>query len=395
MPVNYQQVQQQVREQVKLAPALKEQLRERLQKARGLLSTHSNDLEYLQNKVKYAASRDKGLRCAVPLTEPLNLAASADAPAVYPLLLAADGSQINPNRHDAIEFGLINIGVIRITPVQAVTPSETTACELFLYQNPADNSGPLTEELVALKRDFKERKELASLAAAEPGIVMTLTDGPLELFREPKGDASFDRLFEEYLDVMEILASMNTITAGYVDKPAADLVVRLLELTLYPDEELHKAGKERPLGGVRDIDLLQSVLTPGQRSAVFAIQSSSAEKFSKRIHGQMALHFFYLNVGRPDKPWLVRVELPAWVSRQAELVDLLHATLLQQCRQLGVKPYPYALHRAHEVALVSFQDKEQVQVLIEAELNRAGITSGEKSNKQSAKDLEGRKGFKS
>ena len=124
MPVNYQQVQQQVREQVKLAPALKEQLRERLQKARDLLSTHSNDLEYLQNKVKYAASHDKGLRCAVPLTEPLNLAASADAPAVYPLLLAADGSQINPNRHDAIEFGLINIGVIRITPVQAVTPSE-------------------------------------------------------------------------------------------------------------------------------------------------------------------------------------------------------------------------------------------------------------------------------
>ena len=395
MPVNYQQVQQQVREQVKLAPARQKQQRERLEKARGLLVRHAVDLQYLQDKVSQAAARDKSLRCAIPLSEPINLVKNAALPAVFPLLLAADGSQINPNRHDAVEFGLINIGVIRLQPVQALTPVEMTSCELFLYQSPENDSGPLTEELVALKRDFKERSELARLAAAEPGVVLTLTDGPLELFREPKGDPRFDRLFEDYLDVMEVLASMNTVTAGYVDKPGADLVVRLLELTLYPDEELQKAGKERQLGGVRDIDLFRDTLQPAERSAIFAIQSSSAEKFSQRLNGHMALHFFYLNVGRVGRPWLVRVELPAWVSQQAELVDLLQATLLQQCRQMGIKAYPYALHRAHEVALVSFQDKQQLQVMIEAEMLRAGLEVGDKSYKQSHKDLEGRKGLKS
>jgi len=280
MPVNYQQVQQQVREQVKLAPARQKQQRERLEKARGLLARHAVDLQYLQDKVSQAAARDKSLRCAIPLSEPINLVKNAALPAVFPLLLAADGSQINPNRHDAVEFGLINIGVIRLQPVQALTPVEMTSCELFLYQSPENDSGPLTEELVALKRDFKERSELARLAAAEPGVVLTLTDGPLELFREPKGDPRFDRLFEDYLDVMEVLASMNTVTAGYVDKPGADLVVRLLELTLYPDEELQKAGKERQLGGVRDIDLFRDILQPMERSAIFAIQSSSAVKFS-------------------------------------------------------------------------------------------------------------------
>jgi len=395
MPVNYQQVQQQVREQVKLAPARQKQQRERLEKARGLLARHAVDLQYLQDKVSQAAARDKSLRCAIPLSEPINLVKNAALPAVFPVLLAADGSQINPNRHDAVEFGLINIGVIRLQPVQALTPVEMTSCELFLYQSPENDSGPLTEELVALKRDFKERSELARLAAAEPGVVLTLTDGPLELFREPKGDPRFDRLFEDYLDVMEVLASMNTVTAGYVDKPGADLVVRLLELTLYPDEELQKAGKERQLGGVRDIDLFRDTLQPAERSAIFAIQSSSAEKFSQRLNGHMALHFFYLNVGRVGRPWLVRVELPAWVSQQAELVDLLHATLLQQCRQMGIKAYPYALHRAHEVALVSFQDKQQLQVMIEAEMLRAGLEVGDKSYKQSHKDLEGRKGLKS
>ena len=395
MPVNYQQVQQQVREQVKLAPARQKQQRERLEKARGLLVRHAVDLQYLQDKVSQAAARDKSLRCAIPLSEPINLVKNAALPAVFPVLLAADGSQINPNRHDAVEFGLINIGVIRLQPVQALTPVEMTSCELFLYQSPENDSGPLTEELVALKRDFKERSELARLAAAEPGVVLTLTDGPLELFREPKGDPRFDRLFEDYLDVMEVLASMNTVTAGYVDKPGADLVVRLLELTLYPDEELQKAGKERQLGGVRDIDLFRDILQPMERSAIFAIQSSSAVKFSQRLNRQMALHFFYLNVGRVGRPWLVRVELPAWVSQQAELVDLLQATLLQQCRQMGIKAYPYALHRAHEVALVSFQDKQQLQVMIEAEMLRAGLEVGDKSYKQSHKDLEGRKGLKS
>ena len=395
MPVNYQQVQQQVREQVKLAPARQKQQRERLEKARGLLVRHAVDLQYLQDKVSQAAARDKSLRCAIPLSEPINLVKNAALPAVFPVLLAADGSQINPNRHDAVEFGLINIGVIRLQPVQALTPVEMTSCELFLYQSPENDSGPLTEELVALKRDFKERSELARLAAAEPGVVLTLTDGPLELFREPKGDPRFDRLFEDYLDVMEVLASMNTVTAGYVDKPGADLVVRLLELTLYPDEELQKAGKERQLGGVRDIDLFRDTLQPAERSAIFAIQSSSAEKFSQRLNGHMALHFFYLNVGRVGRPWLVRVELPAWVSQQTELVDLLQATLLQQCRQMGIKAYPYALHRAHEVALVSFQDKQQLQVMIEAEMLRAGLEVGDKSYKQSHKDLEGRKGLKS
>ncbi|MHB0965761.1 MAG: DNA double-strand break repair nuclease NurA [Bellilinea sp.] len=393
MPVNYQQVQQQVREQVKLAPARQKQQRERLDRAHELLSRHADDLTYLQDKVARAASQDKGLRCAVPLAESLNQTHTAPVPDIYPVLLAADGSQINPNRHDAVEFGLVNVGVIRMQPNQATTPREITSSELFLYPLPEDDAGPLTEELVALMRDFKERKELASLAAAEAGTVLTLTDGPLELFREPKGDPRFDRLFEDYLDVMESLASMNTVTAGYVDKPGSDLVVRLLELALYPDEALQKAGKDRPLGGLRDIDLFRDSLKPGERTAIFAIQSPSAEKFKQRLEGQMALHFFYLNVGRAEKPGLVRVELPAWVSRQAELVDLLQATLLQQCGQMGTHPYPYALHRAHEVALVSFQEKQNLQVMIEAELHRAGAETGEKSYKQSHKDLEGRKRY--
>lgn len=395
MPVNYQQIQQQVREKARNAPSRLEKLNQRTEKARELLQRHAEDLSYLQEKVTQAALNDKGLRCAVPLSENLVTRHSAARPDRYPVLLAADGSQVNPNRHDAVEFGLVNIGIIRLFPTQAFTPTETTSSELFLYDTEEPQAEPLTEEYVALLRDFKEREELLKLAASEPQPVLTLTDGPLELFREPKGDKRFDEQFERYLTVLEGLASINAVTAGYVDKPGSDLVVRMLELTQYSDENLQKASRERLLGGVRDIDLFLSILAPGERTAVFAIQSPSAEKFSRRLDGQIALHFFYLNAGLAGKSWLVRVEIPAWVSRQPDLVDLLHATLLQQCKQLGLRPYPYALHRAHEIALVSYQEKQQVQWMIEAELRRYGIEVGQKSHKQAHKDLEGRKGYSS
>ncbi len=174
MPVNYQQIQQQVRDKAKSAPSRQAKLNERAEKARSLLEHYAADLAALQDKVSRAALSDKGLRCSVPLAEPLNHHHSAGQPEVYPVLLAADGSQVNPNRHDAVEFGLVNIGIIRLIPGQALTPVETTSSELILYDD--DDSGqPLTEEYVALLRDFQEREVHAQTGGNEPQPVLTLT----------------------------------------------------------------------------------------------------------------------------------------------------------------------------------------------------------------------------
>ena len=118
---------------------------------------------------------------------------------------------------------------------------------------------------------------------------------------------------------------------------------------------------------------------------MFAIQSSSKRDFS----GRLELHFFYLNVGRPEHPWLVRVEIPRWVAEDCNLLDLLHATLVGQCRQMGSNAYHYVLHRAHEVALVKLEEKQQILDMIVAELYRQGVEVGEKSQKQAVKDISG------
>jgi hypothetical protein len=199
-------------------------------------------------------------------------------------------------------------------------------------------------------------------------------------------DTQFQRSLEDYIKVLNDLRSLEAVTAGYVDKPGSKLVVRLLETALISDAELPEIRHKFPLRGVLDIDLYRQLLQPGERSAVFDIQFRSAASYPGDLH----LHFFYLNVGREGHPWLARVEIPAWVAGSPPALDSLHAVLVQQCRVMGSRPYPYMLHRAHEAALVTLSEKEQVTEMIAQELRRRQVEVGETSYKQNAKNLPGR-----
>jgi hypothetical protein len=128
------------------------------------------------------------------------------------------------------------------------------------------------------------------------------------------------------------------------------------------------------------------LLGPGERSAVCAIQTHS----EKDYRGVLSLHFFYLNVGTQGHPWPVRVEIPRWVADDPEKLNLLHAALVEQCRIMGSRPYPYLLHRAHEVAVVKQEEKYQVEQMLAQELRRQDEAMDDGSYKQSAKDLQGR-----
>jgi NurA domain len=88
---------------------------------------------------------------------------------------------------------------------------------------------------------------------------------------------------------------------------------------------------------------------------------------------------------------LARVEIPAWVAEDEKLLNLLHYVLIVQCRQMGARPYPYAIHRAHEVAVVSFDEKAQLHDMIVGEWRQQGVTVDDISNKQAGKDASGGK----
>ena len=389
MPINYQQALEQIQSMGQVARHRQEALREKAEQARQLLVEYAGRGDELRDLVQLAANLNPRLRCALPTTERLDAALAPAAPPQPFALLAADGSQINPDRHSAVEFGAVNVGAIRFGPERS--PREWVSSSLKFGDDLYNEHRPLTELDIAILRDLEERRMLLELAGADHALglpVVTLTDGPLELFSQEQDNPFFKQKLEQYLGVLREMAGIHTAVAGYVDKPRSDYLTAALELVLLDRAgQLSQAGKIRDLWPVRDIDLLGHLVQPGRRSAVFQLRSSAAQHFS----GELALHYFYLNVGREGKAHLARVEIPRWVAQDAGLIDLLHAALLEQCAQMGVRPFPYVLHRAHEVAVVRLEEKDQIENMIIAELHRQGVEVGEESGKQSAKDLPGRK----
>lgn len=401
MSIDFQQVYQKIREIGATAQQRKKTLDERRDHARRLLRDNANLLVVLRRIVDAVKEIDPAIRCAVPLNEPLDFHAPPPVSPSNAVLIAADGSQINPDRHAAAQFGLINVGAITLKLASGETTQVFTDSQLLFDEELFTASGnPLTEGMVALRRDLRERSTLYHLAAeyGEGQPVITFTDGPIELWGSSGGEdgKEYHAALQEYLGVLSRLQTRGVVTAGYVDKPGADLVIRLLELTEAGQDIIlsNNLRNYHPLRGVTDRWLFggqkNPLLLPGERSAVFEIQTKNEKHYS----GALGLHFFYLNVGVEGHPWLARVEIPRWVAEDAEKLGWLHAILVEQCRMMGAKPYPYLLHRAHECAVVSLEEKHQIEQMLQMELRRAGAETDEGSHKQSAKDLPGRGAFK-
>ena len=391
MPIDYQQIYTRIKEIGASARERKRTLEERRTLARNLLASFSSELDVLKSKVDSAKAADANIRCAVPLKEPLASHHPIPDSLIQATLIAADGSQINPDRHAAVQFGLVNVGAIIMKTDSGKAPIISTETNLMFGDDLMPNGIPMSEGMVALKRDLAERNKLDKLSQGLEGQVVTFTDGPIELWGAQGEDSkSFYDFLEKYKTILSRLQTRGVITAGYVDKPSADLVVRLLEIA-YADVEQTKAIREfHPLRGVSDRWLFgereNPLLPPGHRSAVFKIQSAS----EKNYKGLLELHFFYLNVGTERHPWPVRVEIPRWVVDDRAQLDLLHAVLVSQCRMMGSRPYPYLLHRAHETALVKMEEKQQIEQMLAMELRRHDEEVDDGSYKQSAKDLTGR-----
>jgi len=396
MPIDYQQIYTKIQEIGKGARERKKTLEERRSKARELLNVYASELDTLRSKVDSAKAIDQNIRCALPLDEPLASSFPPPTSVVQSTLIAADGSQINPDRHAAVQFGLVNVGAITMRLNSGEAPEIDTQSELFYGEELLPNGIPLSDGMVALRRDLAEREKLDELSKGIKEQVVTFTDGPIELWGAKGDDAqSYADFVQKYLGVLSRLQSRGVITAGYVDKPSADLVVRLLEIMMADNEQTQKLREFHPLRGVSDRWLYgereNPLLPPGHRSAVFQIQSSS----EKNYKGVLSLHFFYLNVGTEGHPWPVRVEVPKWVVDDKEKLDLLHAVLVDQCRMMGSRPYPYLLHRAHETAVVKNEEKQQIEQLLTMELRKNNEEIDKGSFKQSAKNSGGRTSYKS
>jgi hypothetical protein len=332
--------------------------------------------------------------------EPINVAYPPPPAPGNAVIIAADGSQIYPNDRAPLHYYVINIGLFIYTHGVDHLPQQITLPTLAFHKDHVhDEYGRvISNRTVDARRTVMEMQALAAYAWENRKVnkhLVMLYDNNL-MFWANADVTGGDQIQRDYWGALQQLydvqANGTTITlAGYVDRPRSSMVLRLLYLMSLKDErdiklherELATAGD---LEGLRDLSLFNSVLRPGERSAIM-VQNSPRNWDYKQRGVSYEIAFFYVKVGDALRSAIARVDIPMWVGRDKEVVNRLHALLLSQCTMQGRNPYPYALTRADELAYVGTKDKSKLDELINIELRRKGIDPGYYNPKARGKQL--------
>jgi GNAT superfamily N-acetyltransferase len=283
---------------------------------------------------------------------------------------------------------------------------------------PSEGKGreqPIEGALLGARRSVEECRHLAEMAAELPpgSSALALLDGSLilwglEAYPEFVSETLVDKGLLTHFDrIRELNRDKKLALASYISRPRATDVVNALRVAICPHEpvdcdrfcaagekqacppsllpavppELWQAGRDYgrracdAVAGLQDRELFASLLEPWERSALFISQSSVVEK----RYREHTVYFFYLRLD--DE--IARVEIPRWVARDRDLVNLTHSLVLDQC-QRG-QGYPVALSEAHEQAVVTTADRENFWQLVEANLVEEHLptpTSGKNRSKR-------------
>ncbi len=359
-----------------------QQRQQHLQQALNTLSDKTIDLDQLKKKI--VASKTSWL--VAELVEGLDRHFKAPPPPNDFTVIASDGSHIDVDRHRSARCYLINIGSIVLN--YGSSPGATLNSHPHLYfadeeliLSPPGGVGreqPIEGALLGIKRSVEECRHLSQMSAELPSGVsaLALIDGSLILWGLVSKDYP-EFVLEELLDkgfiyclneIRKLNENRKIAIASYISFPRSTDVVNALRIAICPHNipdcdrycaDITTSKREcDAVAGVQDRELFFNLLAEGERSALFISQSSIVQKH----YGIHRVYFFYLRVG--DE--VARIEIPEWVARDKNLLALVHALVLDQCRR--GQGYPVALSEAHEQAVITGADRENFHQLIEVSL---------------------------
>ncbi len=351
---------------------------------------------------------------AAPI-EPLSTRPTINpAPAAH-TVIATDGSQIAPSHHEIAYCYLINIGRIILHYGQSKLPLLDSLPEVFYRPEDLYISrqwGIRTEEWMGYRRTVAETVMLAELAIAatqppsnlpnEPNgpnetsklktqnsklkthPTLAMVDGSLlHWFLEPLPSEARNLILPPILAAWDELRSAHIPLVGYISASRSGEALNFLRFQscpyLAPDCATHCADRSTRLPcdvlePLKDATLWAQLLTPGQRSPLW--RSSAKVQDFYREH---AIHFCYVHVGSE----VARVEVPAWVAQDPQLLDTaLSLTLGQVQKGYG---YPVVLAEAHNQAVVRGGDRTRFFALLEQQMIRAGLRNVGTSYKETRK----------
>ena len=395
MPLDLTLVVSQIKGLVARLKAGQRDREEHLELALETLRSNAADIQPLKSKI----SASKTTWLVAGLIDELDRRHEAPPCPQNFTVLATDGSHIDVDRHSSVPCCLINTGSAVLhygeSPDASLfsEPSILSGDELAV----ADPAGSIRAELIegpllGVKRGVEECAALARVAAELPPErpVLALLDGSLimwglagQRFPEFVREALLEKGYLRALDSLkELSRDRDFALASYISFPRSADVVNALRVAICTrdpidcDRCLKKGDPEcDQVSGIQDRDLFRPLLGYGERSPLFI----SGSPFMQKYYRGHQVHFFYLKL----EDEMARVEVPLWVAERDELVDLVHALVLDQCRR--GHGYPVALMEAHEKAVVTTADREQFWQLVEIALAEDRLTlrsSGKKKSKR-------------
>ncbi|MEX0875314.1 MAG: DNA double-strand break repair nuclease NurA [Actinomycetota bacterium] len=318
------------------------------------------------------------------VAEPLEPLGAYDIHAVTDYrVIASDGSQILPERHDHMPCFLVNVGVADISYAEgkarltSVPQVSWTPDEVYPFFGGARQEADA--RVVGARRFAAECSALSEQIHPSAEPLITLVDGTLLLWWLETGP---DRLaglhpddvktttFEALDTFLRTAKDEGALAGSYLSSPGTRDVVSMLKVVLCTEDpvdcdrcpyvsgakawraQLEIAGAsllpvpDKPCeeaDPVTDSRLFWSLLERGQRSPRFRSHATVTAAY------EVPIDFVYLHVGAE----ISRLEFPAWTT-PSELETLAGAVLDQCAKGIG---YPVALSEAHEQAVVRAPDR--------------------------------------
>lgn len=273
-------------------------------------------------------------------------------------ILAIDGSQIYPDRHQGTACFLINIGTVHLAyglPGKAVTFDSVPSVYLNDEQDEQANT-----ETVNCKRqelEFKvgvQESKRVKTECADDAPFLFLFDGSLIFWHLESKDMMLKETYlSHYLASLHQLHQLKVLTAGYISLPKNKELVNLIRLALC-NFDFNASDKYKEVDPLVDTNIAHFYLKPYSRSTMFKSHAKICQSYPDHLHP----HFFYLHVGNE----IGRVEIPAWIAANEGYVTLISRMIIDQA--IKGKGYPVALAEAHEQAVVKGPDREFFYQLI-------------------------------
>lgn len=268
-------------------------------------------------------------------------------------VLAVDGSQIYPDRHNSISCFLINIGAVNFHYYYPGIKPVTLVSQPSIFTSDQTDDMPLSTDFINCRRQELElqagliyARQLVEEYQKDPHLL--LFDGSFIFWHLESKDTELLELFlPRYLAQLHHLYEHRIITASYISLPKSKELVNLVRLQL-ANFDIHDQKAQELTAPFVDASIAQLFLEPGQRSIVFKNNAAICARYLDHVRP----YFFYIHVGQE----IGRVEIPAYVAGNPSAVDMVARIIFDQC-QKG-RGYPIALAEAHEQAVVKGVDRD-------------------------------------